>query len=36
LVFFNASDSGVIERVFREIAEQRMDALFGPQKGALG
>jgi putative ABC transport system substrate-binding protein len=35
LVFFDASDSGGIERAFREIVQQRMDALFVSADGFL-
>ena len=35
LVFFNASDSNGIERAFREIVQQRMDALFVSADGLL-
>jgi putative tryptophan/tyrosine transport system substrate-binding protein len=35
LVFFNASDSDGIERAFREIIQQRMDALFVSADGFL-
>jgi putative ABC transport system substrate-binding protein len=30
LVFFDASDSSGIERAFRDIVQQRIDALFAP------
>jgi putative tryptophan/tyrosine transport system substrate-binding protein len=35
LVFFDASDSSGIERAFREIVQQRMDALFVSADGFL-
>jgi putative ABC transport system substrate-binding protein len=35
LVFLNASDSGGIERAFREIVQQRIDALFVSADGFL-
>jgi putative ABC transport system substrate-binding protein len=35
LVYFNASDSSGIERAFREIVQQRMDALFVSADGFL-
>jgi hypothetical protein len=35
LAFFNASDSGAIEKAFREIVQERMDALFVSADGFL-
>jgi putative tryptophan/tyrosine transport system substrate-binding protein len=35
LVFFNASESGAIEKAFREIVQERMDALFVSADGFL-
>ena len=35
LVFFNASDSSGIERAFKEIVQQRMDALFVSADGSF-